>query len=357
MIAERAWKNPILPQLKIRKLRLLHETADPCGSLQIRETLLSHLCNVYLNHPRMIHLTSSKIATLLLGLLPLTVTAQWGATYRLQAENSAAKSAAQKSGAAEPVEKAAKISILTDLSQSTTGGGESQKKIGNGRLGVAFVTERFYGDLSFAVFTSDRSQATNRLTDTAFFYNTLLLAQHQTGGLNEFSGSIGMNGLLRGLLPAREGENPYGLRASLRENFGLHCNFRSSNQYWEKDSVYADVLLNAFSLLLSYRAFDFQLEEESWGHLQLFLFGGFTTRRLGGNYALDRNYELRQDFLGIDKYVFDGWEYGARIELGPFYGKASFTEFDIADNIPGFSGPQLAVRIGATIKLDLLATY
>lgn len=195
---------------------------------------------------------TARSAVFLLIFLPVVAFGQWGSTYRFAAQRQ------NNTKSLTPGLRQAKVAILTDLSQSTTGGGDSQKKIANGRLGVAFLTERFYGDLTFAVFTNDRSKATGTLTDTAFFYNNLLLAQHQTGGLNEFAGSFGINGIFR----KRGATADINGVLDWRNNFGLHCTFRSSNQYWAKDSVYTDVLLNAFSLLLSYQVFNISIESE-----------------------------------------------------------------------------------------------
>jgi len=242
------------------------------------------------------------------------------------------------------------ISITSDLNRSTTQNGEGDNKVSNGKLGVAFVSKYFYGDISFAVFANNRDVVAQNIADTSFFYNNLLLAQNRSSGLSELSLSFGSNGFLRELLP----EPKWQPLKWFYRNFGVFFNVRSSNQVWIKDTTSIDLLLNATSLVATLQIFDYKIESPSWNSFQLIGFAGFTTRRLGGNYALDSNSEIRKSFLGTDKYVFDGVEYGVKMELGPFYGKAAFTEFSGEDDIPGFSGPQLAITIGAVINLDLV---
>lgn len=252
------------------------------------------------------------------------------------------------------------IAISTDLSRSTAGGGEEQSRISNGKLGISFVTKYFYGDLSFTAVANGRESAASNVGDTAFFYNTLLLAQNRSAGFNELSGSIGVNkllpamGILKDSKDSTELENRTNLFYWWANSFGLYVNHRSSNQTWVKDSLTStDLLLSATSILATLQLFNFRIKSLEWGHLQIVAFGGWTTRRLGGNYALADT--PRKMFLGTDKTVFNGWEYGVKMELGPFYGRASFTEFNLDDNIPGFSGPQLSVSLGAVVNLNFEA--
>lgn len=249
------------------------------------------------------------------------------------------------------------IAISTDLSRSTAGGGEEQSRISNGKLGISFVTKYFYGDLSFTAVANGRESAAGNIGDTAFFYNTLLLAQNRSAGFNELSGSIGTNKILpaMGILKDSTGKNnwikPFYWWA---DNFGFYINHRASNQTWVKDSLTAtDLLLSATSVLATLQLFNFRIKSLEWGHLQIVAFGGWTTRRLGGDYTLSTT--PREMFLGTDKTVFNGWEYGVKMELGPFYGRASFTKFNLDDNIPGFSGARLAVSLGAVVNLNFEA--
>ncbi len=319
----------------------------------------------------------NSVTTLLLAAIffPLFAFGQWGDTYRLKGKEKLSieelkvlKSQLETSNKSNVISEAlivavtasdttssrlARIALLTDLSQSTAGGGDSQKKIGNGKLGVAFVTKHFYGDLSFAVFTNDRSQVARRVADTAFFYNNLLLAQHQTGGLNEISGTLGINSFSFN----KADTDAHGIWPWMRKNLGFQFSFRSSNQVWVKDSTALDVLVSASSALLTCQVLNCTIESEAVDHLQIFAYAGPTFRRLGGNYALDSKTETRKAFLGTNRIAFNGWEYGVRLELGPFYGQAYFTEFKRSENIEGFSGPQLAVKLGAAIKLDMIGRY
>ncbi|MBX2893444.1 MAG: hypothetical protein KF734_21200 [Saprospiraceae bacterium] len=283
----------------------------------------------------------------LLVLFPLHLQSQSGRTYRFESERD---SPALKALVKTPAKTAdALISIVSDLSRSATNNGEGDNNISNGKLGIAFVSDRFYGDISIAAFANNRELVAQNVADTAFFYNNLLLAQNRNSGLSELSLSFGTNGFLQFLPSPKWKPAKWFYR-----NFGLYMELRSSNQVWVKENQSTDVLLNAFSAVGTLQVFDYIIESPSWSSFQLLAFTGFTTRRLGGNYALNSAKEIRQFFLGTEEYVFNGWEYGVKMELGPFYGKATFTEFKLDDDIPGFSGPQLAITLGAVINLDLV---
>ncbi len=306
-----------------------------------------------------------QMKTTALALLPLLLlcalrsAAQSGITYRLASkyppnlDTSGQKTKAQNGSSLIPTTPPSDtvwVGILTDLSRSTAGSGEEQARIGNGKLGVSFVTRRFYGDLSFALFTNDRNVA----ADTAFFYNNLLLAQNRSSGLSEVSGSVGTNGLLRALGAGKRDTSVWNDKPCFKwfaDNFGLFANFRSSNQVWRTPTDSVDVLLNAVSILATVQLADWKILSTDWEHLQIMAFGGWTTRRLRGNYLLDST--NRQAFLGTDQAIFNGFEFGIKLEIGPFYGRASFTKFSTTDAISSFSGLQMAVNLGAAIQLNM----
>lgn len=305
-----------------------------------------------------------QMKTTALALLPLLLlcalrsAAQSGITYRLASkyppnlDTSGQKTKAQNGSSLIPTTPPSDtvwVGILTDLSRSTAGSGEEQARIGNGKLGVSFVTRRFYGDLSFALFTNDRNAA----ADTAFFYNNLLLAQNRSSGLSEVSGSFGVNGLLYAFKDDDDDDDDEKVNAVdwFARNFGLFGNFRSSSQVWRTPTDSVDVLLNAVSILATVQLADWKILSTDWEHLQIMAFGGWTTRRLRGNYLLDST--NRQAFLGTDQAIFNGFEFGIKLEIGPFYGRASFTKFSTTDAISSFSGLQMAVNLGAAIQLNM----
>jgi hypothetical protein len=80
---------------------------------------------------------------------------------------------------------------------------------------------------------------------------------------------------------------------------------------------------------------------------------GYTSRRLGGDYGLDKNSELRKEFIGTDRLGFDGVKFSTRLEVSKFYGQIDLTSFSNKGNIAGFSGNQAIVSLGIRADLPL----
>ena len=89
--------------------------------------------------------------------------------------------------------------------------------------------------------------------------------------------------------------------------------------------------------------------------IKLIVSYGLTTRRLGGDFGLDSNRELRKMFLGTDKRGFNGSNFGVRLEVSKFYGEMNLTSFNKKFDIAGFSGNQAIISLGLIADLTIAA--
>jgi hypothetical protein len=90
---------------------------------------------------------------------------------------------------------------------------------------------------------------------------------------------------------------------------------------------------------------------ESNERVKLVVSTGYTNRRLGGDYGLEQNKNLRNNFLGTDRLSFDGFKFSTRLEISKFYGQFDLTTFGKKNSISGFSGDQAIIIVG--IRADL----
>lgn len=245
------------------------------------------------------------------------------------------------------------VAIQSDLNFALASESAGENKSGSGSVGVFFVGQKWYGDVNFTVVSAQKEVATEDPATVAPFVNNLLVPQNSGRNGSSFAASLGVNQPLGKWKWLNKKEGSFG--GWLGQNTGLYAQFRSNQLIWTKESTSVDVVVNSFAASVVFNVFNFKLQDDDRQFVHFFALAGVVTRRLGGDYGLDANKDLRRHFLGTEALGFNGWEVGAKLELGPFYSKMSLTSFPRKDNLPGFSGDQLLITAGATVELSIKA--
>lgn len=242
-----------------------------------------------------------------------------------------------------------KVALSTDINFSASSN-DSRKEAtsGIGTLGLKFNRGYIYGDVNFTVYSQNKELSTVDSTDTKIFGTNLLLPQNSSSKISNFYMLLGVKTFyFKKGYPNDEPTFSF-------KRFGANASFRVNNNIWIKDSLSSAITINSFNLNLTYTLINatvFNSKED----IRLILTGGITTRRIGGDFALESNSEMRKKFLGTDKLGFNGSTIGCRLEISKFYGQMSLTSFGKKENIAGFSGDQAVITLGLTADLTLNA--
>ena len=139
--------------------------------------------------------------------------------------------------------------------------------------------------------------------------------------------------------------------------------FSLNTNRWIKDSIDLPIIINTFSLNASYKIFSFRLLKskddsvKEKDRVSFYILGGVQTRRLGGDYGLDKNKDKRILFLGTDNLAFNCFNLGARLNIANFYAEVDLTSFARKDNIDGFSGNQVLFNLGLRADINLPVVF
>ena len=243
------------------------------------------------------------------------------------------------------------LSIDSDFDfSSSASDSRSQSNATTGTLGLKFEQKVLYGSAHFTVFSKNEQIESVDTMDQTLFGTNLLLPENNSGNISNFNFSFGTSSFSR--LFAYDKSN-IGM-ISLR-NIGANMYYSLNNTKWIKDSISASLFINSFAFNLTYELLNLKLFGENNDRIKLRLHYGFAARRIGGDFGLDKNSDLRMFFLNNNKIAFNGSQYGARLEIGNFFGQANVTCFSRKHGIEGFSGFQAVISLGVSADLDLAA--
>lgn len=238
-----------------------------------------------------------------------------------------------------------KVSIDTNINFSTpSSNSTSQATAGIGTLGLKFERGLFYGDVNFTVYSQNKEIIAIDSTDTKVFGSNLLIPENSSNKISNFYIKLGTKSFYKVV-----GDN---LPSWSIKRFGLNTSLRVNNTTWIKDSISMPTTINSFELNIDYLLLNtllFNTNEK----IKLTVSFGLATRRLGGDYGLDSNTEIRNFFLGTEKLSFNGTNFGVRLDVSKFYGEMNLTSFKKSQNIAGFSGNQSIVSLGLRADLTL----
>lgn len=239
------------------------------------------------------------------------------------------------------------IFIETNVSfTSSVNDNREQSNAGNGSLGMRFERSKIYGQVNFTVYSKNEEIETRDPEEYKLFGTNMLLPENNSGNINNFSFLLGIESFYIN----SQSNDEYEPFLSLKK-LGIMGYFTVNNTNWNKDSVTIPITINSFGVMVTYTLLNLRLINESTERIKLIAFGGFQARRLGGDYAMDLNIELRKQFIGTEIIGFNGTLLGCRLEIGEFYGEMGVPWFPSKHNIAGFSGNQPFVSLG--IKADL----
>jgi hypothetical protein len=240
-----------------------------------------------------------------------------------------------------------KVSFETNINfAKSSNDSRKESSAGTGTLGLRFERGYLYGSVNFNIYSQNNEIATDS-TETKIFGTNLLLPENSSSKISNFS-------LLLGVKTFYLNEKDLEADTFSFKRFGANIEFKVNNNIWKKDSISSPVTINTFNFNLTYLLLNAKILNTK-ERIRLILSYGLTTRRLGGDFGLDSNKDLRKKFLGTDKLGFNGSNLGVRLEVSKFYGEMNLTSFNRKSDIAGFSGNQAIISLGLVADLTIAA--
>jgi len=242
------------------------------------------------------------------------------------------------------------ILLETDIGfASSANDSRKESNAGTGTIGLKFEHGLFFGSANFTVYSTNEEILTSDTLETKLFGSNLLLPKNSSGSISNFSGVIGFK---RFLDPRKDYQGP--IQWILRRAGGYaYTNLNNTN--WTKDTITTPVSVVSFGGNFTFDILNLELNGKNKDNIRLYTYIGYTARRLGGDYGINENDELREYYLNTDKRGFNSLEWGVKLEIGKFYGQVNMTSFNAGKNLPGFSGFQSIISMGVKADLNLNA--
>lgn len=219
---------------------------------------------------------------------------------------------------------------------------------GTGTLGIKFNRKFIYGKVRFTVFSRNDEIEAESNTDNKIFGSNLLIPQNSSSSISNFIFLLGTKSFYK-YENVSDNEKLFTWK-----RFGGYVQFAIYNTEWVNESLTLPITTTVLDLHLTYRLLSLDVQGENNGRADLYLLAGYSNRRLGGDYGLDSNSDLRNDFIGTEERGYDAYNIGARLEISNFFGQVNLTNFG-NDNISGFSGDQAVIALGFNANLNLKA--
>ena len=256
----------------------------------------------------------------------------------------------QKTAKEEADGNQVKVYIDSDINfSSSANDSRSESKAGIGKLGLKFESGFYYGGVNFTVFSQNKTIETTDSNEVKLFGTNLLLPQNSSSNISNFSFVFGT----RSFYPFDKVDDNTPILSAKR--IGAVVNWNINNTKWTKDTLSTPITISTFNLFITYNLLNLEIlgGDNENEQIKLFLMAGYTNRRLGGDYGLDKDLQLK--FLETNRLAFDGTYLGCRLEIGKFYGQMNLTHFRFSDKIKGFSGDQAVISLGIRADLKLAA--
>ncbi len=248
------------------------------------------------------------------------------------------------------------VYLKTDINYASSAADnrkESQSAVGT--LGIKFdVYNNIWASSTFTVHSQNQEIKTEDISETKLFGTNLLLPQNSSSDISNFELQTGVSSIYRLIRDFKSSEKKCPEKKShiFLKPIGAQMSFRINNTIWQKPNVELPVTIGTLSLDMTFRLLDVEMAESD-ERIKLIVSTGYTNRRLGGDYGLNENSELRKEFLGTDKLAFDGFKLSTRLEISKFYGQFDLTTFGKKVGIAGFSGDQAIITVGLRADLPL----
>jgi hypothetical protein len=243
-----------------------------------------------------------------------------------------------------------KVFLNTDINYaSSTSDNRKEAQSAVGTLGLMFEVSRVYCSSTFTVHSQNEQITTQDLDETKLFGTNLLLPQNSSSNISNFHFVAGIESFYKK-------DTIYVQRKvfqKLARAVGFQIDYRINNTTWSKSTTVLPITISSFSADVVLRLLDVNMLKGSDEKIKLLISAGLVTRRLGGDYGLNQNTDLRNDFLGTSALGFNGFRLSSRLEVSKFYGQIDLTNFGKKHNISGFSGDQAIITLGIRADLPL----
>lgn len=282
----------------------------------------------------------NKIKALILFIFPL---------FCLSQNNSAVKDSTKKDSTNN-----LKVYLLTDINYaSSASDNREESRSAIGTLGVRFeVYNNLYASSTFTVHSQNQEISTDDILEEKLFGTNLLLPQNSSSDISNFELVAGVNSFYRFFNDFFDSEFKKRKSDIFLKTLGFQLQFRTNNTIWQKQNIQLPITIASLNADFRFRMLDVEMMETN-ERIKLIVGFGYTNRRLGGNYGLNQNLELRKEFLGTDKLGFDGFKFSTRLEVSKFYGQFDLTNFGKKHDIAGFSGDQCIISVGLRADLPI----
>jgi hypothetical protein len=191
-----------------------------------------------------------------------------------------------------------KVYLKTDINYaSSTSDSRKEAQSATGTLGVKFENGFIFGSSVFTIHSQNEEISTTDNTEMKLFGSSLLLPQNSTSNISNFELQLGTKGFF-------SYDSTMKKCTKIFYPLGCQMTFRVNNTIWEKSNISLPITIASLSLDATYRILDVRMSDTD-ERIRLILSLGYINRRLGGDYGLDQNSELRKDFLGTNKLGFD----------------------------------------------------
>lgn len=242
-----------------------------------------------------------------------------------------------------------KLYLETNINFATsTEDSRSDAQAGTGTLGIKFERKFIYGKIRFTIFSKNNEIESENNNDNKIFGSNLLIPSNSSNSISNFSFLLGTKSFWD------YDKVPNNIDLFSKKRFGGYTQFSIYNTKWVKGETTLPVTTTVLDLHLTYRLLSLDIQGKDNGRADFYIIAGYSNRRLGGDFGLDNNSELRKKFINTDELGFDALNIGARLEVSNFFGQVNLTNFGDG-NIPGFSGNQAVITLGFNASLNLIA--
>lgn len=247
-----------------------------------------------------------------------------------------------------------KVYLKTDINYASSASDnrrEAQSAVGT--LGIKFdLYNNLFASSVFTVHSQNQEITTDNISETKLFGTNLLLPQNSSSDISNFELQTGVSSFYRLFIDVFDMKFKEKKSDIFLKPWGASLMFRINNTIWQKPNVQLPVTIGTFSVDVTYRLLDAEMAESN-ERIKLIVSAGYNNRRLGGDYGLEQNKELRTEFLSTDKLAFDGFKFSTRLEVSKFYGQFDLTSFGKKHSISGFSGDQAVITVGLRADLPI----
>lgn len=248
-----------------------------------------------------------------------------------------------------------KVYLKTDIKYASSAADtRKEAQLATGTLGMKFEKGYLFGSAVFTIHSQNEQISTTDINERKLFGSSLLLPQNSSSNISNFELHLGSNSFYRRKKSHElTGTKFYKFMHTWLQPIGCQVIWRVNNTVWQKSQDIVPVTISSLSVDMTYRLLDVKMDNFGDDRVKLFFGIGHNSRRLGGDYGLDENENLRLEFLGTKRLAFNGVKITTRLEVSKFYGQIDLTSFSKKDNIKGFSGDQAVITIGLRADLGL----